>query len=102
MYFIVCATINISGASRVILFFNNIIPTSFPVLQEVQVAETGNSFVSVAEDTPTDPDLTTGKKDVFLVDVRTFKLRNDFCFLRVYINKTWVQKKAFSFFDVCM
>ena len=72
------------------------------MLQEVQVAETGNSFVSVAEDTPTDPDLTTGKKDVFLVDVRTFKLRNNFCFLRVYINKTWVQKKAFSFFDVCM
>ena len=72
------------------------------MLQEVQVAETGNSFVGVAEDTPTDPDLTTGKKDVFLVDVRTFKLRNDFCFLRVYINKTWVQKKAFSFFDVCM
>ncbi|CAI8001721.1 C2 domain-containing protein 5, partial [Geodia barretti] len=41
---------------------------------EVQVAETGNSFVSVAEDTPTDPDLTTGKKDVFLVDLSNLKI----------------------------
>ena len=42
----------------------------FPVLQEVQLGETGSGSVGVAEDTPTEPDLTAGKKDVFLVDVR--------------------------------
>ena len=42
-----------------------------PVLQEVQLGETGSNF---AEDTPTEPDLTAGKKDVFLVDVSRLTL----------------------------
>jgi hypothetical protein len=41
---------------------------------EMQVDETGNSFVGMAEDTPTDLDLTTGKKDVFLVDLSNLEI----------------------------
>jgi hypothetical protein len=39
---------------------------------EVQLGEAGSDVMGVAaEDTPTNPDLTAGKKDVFLVDVST-------------------------------
>ena len=39
------------------------------MLQEVQLAETGSEVVGVVDDMPTEPDLTAGKKDVFLTDV---------------------------------
>ena len=53
-----------------VLYHGFIHPNVFPVLQEVQVGETGSSFVGVAADDTPDADLTAGKKDVFLVDVR--------------------------------
>ena len=45
----------------------------FPVLQEVEAREAG-SDAALDEDTPINPDLTAGKKDVFLVDVWITKL----------------------------
>ena len=38
--------------------------------QEVSAQEAGSDVMAGDESTPTEPDLTAGKRDVFLVDVR--------------------------------